>query len=104
MENIEHLEMAPLPDYSDNNHWMNLVQIDSENYSENRETLMQRLEENGIQTRPVWTLNHLQKPFRDCQGYKIERAQGLVEISLCLPSSTNLSDGAIRKVVDILRG
>ena len=102
MENIEHLEMAPLPDYSDNNHWMNLVQIDSENFSEDRETLMQRLEDNGIQTRPVWALNHLQKPYKDCQNYRIERAEELVNNSLCLPSSSKLKDDEIDNILSHL--
>jgi len=104
MGNIEHLEMAPLPDYSDNNHWMNLVQIDSEHYSEDRETLMQRLENNGIQTRPVWTLNHLQVPYRNCQTYRIKKAEELVYNSLCLPSSTNLTENNLNQVIAQLNG
>jgi len=99
MENIKHLEMAPLPEYSDNNHWMNLVQIDTENYSEDRETLMQRLEDNGIQTRPAWAPIHLQKPYQSCQTYRVEQAEELVENSLCLPSSTNLSDEDLANVI-----
>ena len=72
-DNIAGLTLAGVPEYADNNHWMNLLQIDEEAYGEDREELMQRLDENGIQTRPVWGLNHLQKPYQDCQNYKIER-------------------------------
>ena len=43
---------------------------------------MQRLDENGIQTRPVWTLNHLQKLYQECQNYKIERAKEKLSIRL----------------------
>jgi perosamine synthetase len=52
----------------------------------------------------VWALNHLQKPYKDCQSYKIERAEALVNSSLCLPSSTSLGEGEIQKVIDILNG
>ena len=48
------LTMAQVTDYADNNHWMNLLQGHSEIHGEDRDVLMQRLEENGIQTRPVW--------------------------------------------------
>ena len=65
---------------------------------------MQRLEENGVQTRPVWTLNHIQKPYEHCYNYKIERSEELVNNSLCLPSSTNLSDEDIKNVISNLNG
>ena len=93
-----------MPDYADNNHWMNLLQIDKKVYGEDRERLMERLEENGIQSRPVWKLNHEQKPYKDCQNYKVEKAEKLVENSLCLPSSSNLSNENLNNIVSILNG
>ena len=93
-----------MPDYTENNHWLNLLQIDSRVYADNRETLMQRLEKNGIQTRPVWKLNHQQKPYKNCQNYKIEKANILVENSLCLPSSSNLTNENLKKIVSQLNG
>jgi len=102
IENIEGLSLSKVPDYADNNHWLNLVQIDSKIYNEDREVLMKRLEENGIQTRPVWKLNHEQKPYKDCQYYKIEKAKKLVTNSRCLPSSSNLSNENLNKIVSVL--
>ena len=87
LDNIANLTLAGVPDYADNNHWMNLLQIDGEAYGEDREELMHRLHENGIQTRPVWGLNHLQKPYKNCHTYRIEKSIELVNNSLCLPSS-----------------
>ena len=81
---------------------MNLLQIDSAVYGEEREALMQRLQQHGIQTRPVWTLNHLQNPYRHCQTYKIEKAKELANNSLCLPSSSKLKDDEIYKVISHL--
>ena len=103
-DNIAGLTLAGVPDYADNNHWINLLQIDKEAFGEDREELMQRLDKNGIQTRPVWALNHLQKPYQDCQNYKIERAEELLNRSLGLPSSTSLGDDQIHKVIDSLHG
>ena len=104
VETIEGLTMAVVPDYANNNHWMNLLQIDRDNYGMDREGLMAKLVKNDVQIRPVWALNHLQKPYKNCQSYKIERAIELVKNSLCLPSSTHLGDGEIQKVIDILNG
>ena len=104
IEKIDGLSISKVPDYADTNHWMNLLQIDNKVYNEDREVLMNRLEGKGIQTRPVWKLNHEQKPYKDCQYYKIENANNLVRNSLCLPSSSNLSNENLNKIISILNG
>ena len=104
IENIEGLSLSNPPDYAQNNHWLNLLQIDSKVYNEDREVLMKRLEEDGIQTRPVWKMNHEQKPYKDCQYYKMEKAKKLVTNSLCLPSSSNLSNENLNKIISVLNG
>ena len=104
IENISGLKIAKVPDYANNNHWMNILRIDQEVYGQNRETLMGYLQTKGIQTRPVWCLNHLQKPYLGCQIYKMEQADKLIETSLCLPSSSQLSDEDIATIVSALNG
>ena len=104
LQDIEGLTLANIPNYADNNHWINLMRIDSPLYGEARETLMQRLEKNGIQTRPVWTLNHLQKPYKNYISYEIDNACQLVNDSLCLPSSLNLTEDDITKIITNLNG
>ena len=99
LDDVEGLTIADVPVYADNNHWMNLLQIDTGIYGEDREELMKKLEEKGIQTRPVWKLNHEQKPYKDCQYYKIENAKKLVENSLCLPSSINITKAQSQYIV-----
>ena len=103
LQDIEGLKIANVPGYANNNHWMNLIQINSEVYGEDREMLMKRLEQNGIETRPVWALNHLQKPYQKFQSYRVEKAEGYVKNSLCLPSSTNLSNEDQNKVIQLLK-
>ena len=102
VKTIEGLSMAGVPDYANNNHWMNLLKINSEAYGEDWEALMHRLEKNRIQTRPVWAPIHLQKPYHNCQSYKIEKSIELINNSLCIPSSTNLSKKDIQKVIRAL--
>ena len=102
--NINGLSISITPDYASNNHWLNLIQIDIQVYGEDREILMKRLEENDIQTRPVWKLNHEQKPYKDYQHFKVKKAKELVKNSLCLPSSSNLSNENLNKIVSVLNG
>ena len=104
VDQIEGLAIVKSPSYASNNHWLNLVHIDSDLHGENGEEIMKRLERSGIQTRPVWVLNHRQKPFETCQSYNIAKAADLVQRSLCLPSSSHLSEHQISKVISALHG
>ena len=99
---IENLSLATVPKYSNNNHWLNILQI-SKGYSVNRDSLMSKLDRNGIISRPVWMLNHLQSPYKNCQSYKIENAKKLVMNSLCLPSSSTLLEKDLKKIIEQLR-
>ena len=99
INDVDGLYIADVPDNASNNHWMNILRIDSTVYREDRETLMMRLEKKGIQSRPVWALNHKQNPYFDCQTYQIDRAMNLVENSLCLPSSSQLNSKEINQII-----
>ena len=103
IEGIEGLTLADSPPYAQNNHWMYPLQIDPTRYGRDREELMEHLKEEGIQTRPVWYLNHLQVPYRECQAYRIEKALDLLDVTLSLPCSVSLTETDIRYVTDRLR-
>lgn len=100
---IDGLSVADVPTYAKNNHWMVALQIDIGRYGKNREELMGFLKDHGIQTRPVWYLNHLQVPYRTCQSYRIEKAVTLLEKTLCIPCSVNLTESDIDCVISNLR-
>lgn len=102
IENIEGLEIADVPDYAQNNHWMTLLKIDKVSYGKDRDGLMAFLLEHNISTRPVWRLNHMQKPYRHCRTYKIEKASELVEESLCLPGSVDLTEYEMSTIIHCL--
>lgn len=102
MKNMRGLSLSKVPEYANNNLWMNLLHIGKETTKSNCETYMKKFEENLIQTRPVWKLNHLQKPYLKFQTYKIEKANDLVDNSLCLPSSSNLTDNNLNKIISVL--
>lgn len=102
LKTVEGLEIAKTPSYASNNHWLNILKINENKYGESRESLMARLELNGIQSRPIWGLNHLQKPYRDCQSYKIETSTYHVSSSLCLPSSSNLEINQVERIISVL--
>ena len=78
------------------------LQIDEDIYGKGRDVLMQYLFENKIQTRPVWYLNHLQKPYKNCQNYKVKKTIELWKNTLNIPCSVNLTKDQLDKVCEIL--
>lgn len=103
IKGIDGLSLAASPPYARNNHWMCALQIDSSVYGLERDALMQHLRARGIQTRPVWYLNHLQVPYRSCRSYRIERASRMLDITLNIPASANLLEDDLDYVVENLR-
>lgn len=102
IRNILGLHIAGTPDYADNNHWMVALQIDSELYGRDRENLMICLSRFGIQTRPIWYLNHLQKPYLNCYNYSIENALKLHKNTLNIPCSTGITKQQINYIIEKL--
>ena len=103
IDKIDGLNLALVPDYAVVNYWMYCLQIDKKIYGRDRESLMALLTNKKIQTRPIWYLNHLQKPYRNCQSYLIEKAPRLLDITLNIPCSVNLSRTQIDQVCEALK-
>jgi aminotransferase in exopolysaccharide biosynthesis len=96
------LRLAETPPYAGNNHWMYAMRIDAAAYGLDREATMAMLARQGIQTRPLWHLNHLQRPYQTCQHFRIERAPRLWETTLNLPCSVNLTADELERVAGTL--
>ena len=104
LEQVAGLELADGPAYARNNHWLYAVQIDAARFGRDRERVMADLTEAAIQTRPLWELNHRQRPYRHCRHERVTRALLLHERTLNLPCSTNLRPDEVDRVCEALRG
>ncbi len=100
---IEGLNLAEPPSYAHCNHWFHCLQIDAERYGTDRDGLLDRLNNAGIQARPVWHPNHWQRPYRNCRRWRIERALRLWETTVNLPCSAGLSDRQFEQVTEALK-
>ncbi|WP_107038130.1 DegT/DnrJ/EryC1/StrS family aminotransferase [Brumimicrobium mesophilum] len=109
-ENLGHLrgfEFVDEPEGIYSNRWLSTVLIHAKEAGFSREDLRLALEEENIETRPLWKPMHMQPIFENCDYYGTNVAEDLFEIGLCLPSSSNLSDDdrerilkAILKIVE----
>jgi perosamine synthetase len=94
------LSLSEVPGYAINNHWLNVLQIDETSSIETPETIMNKLKDKKIQSRPVWYLNSMQIPYKNHQTFEITNAKRLVKLSLCIPSSYSLN---IDEIIELLK-
>jgi perosamine synthetase len=98
LSNIRGITLMGFPSGTCPNHWFYSLIVDKNKFGRDKEELMQKLAGVGIQTRPLWYLNHLQKPYRNNQTYKIEKAMWFWRRVLNIPCSTNLTERQVRLV------
>ncbi|MEO2063064.1 MAG: aminotransferase class I/II-fold pyridoxal phosphate-dependent enzyme [Christiangramia sp.] len=85
------VQQAPNSDYF-SNHWLTVIHVDPEQCGFDREVLRLHLEQENIESRPLWKPMHLQPVFQDAPFYGTGIAKKLFQNGLCLPSGSNLSD------------
>jgi len=96
---IDGLSLLDFPTNIRPNYWLYSLLIDKKKFRMDRDELMKNLEKNNIESRPIWYLNHWQKPYKKNQSYKIEKAIWYWERILNIPSSSNLTETELNRVV-----
>ena len=81
-----------MPDapYGRSNMWLTCVTIDPARFGASPEEVRVHLENENIETRPVWKPMHMQPVFRSCRSVGGKVAERLFTTGLCLPSGSNL--------------
>ncbi|MFA6357064.1 MAG: LegC family aminotransferase [Candidatus Omnitrophota bacterium] len=103
LSGIRGINILDLPAGTAPNYWFYSLIMEKNEFGMNRDGVMEHLQTKGIQARPVWYLNHLQKPFRKNQSYKIEKAAWFWERVLNFPCSTNLEIKQVKYIVSVIR-
>lgn len=103
VSSVEGLKMLEAPKGTFSNHWFYSLIIDKKRFGIDKDELMYILDKKGIQTRPIWLPNHLQKPYRNNQAYRIEKATWFWKRVLNLPCSSNLKKSQIKKVTSEIK-
>lgn len=99
IDNIEGLTLIPFNDGIRANHWFYSVLVEKEKYGLDKDELLQKLVDEGIQTRPIWGLIHEQKPFVNNEAYKMEKSTYFYKRILNIPCSTNLLEEDVDFVI-----
>lgn len=95
----------PNSDYS-SNRWLSTVLLKEESGLD-REELRLHLEQDNIESRPLWKPMHLQPVFANAPFYGDGTSERLFAQGLCLPSGSNLTEEdlqrVIRKILEVLQ-
>lgn len=101
LSDIKGIKMLEFRSGTRSNHWFYSLLLKQSEL--NVQTLIDKLNAQGIQTRPIWGLIHQQIPYKDTQIYEIENAIWYRQRILNLPCSTNLSQSDVDYVSCVLK-
>jgi perosamine synthetase len=79
--------------------WLSTVLINEARFGMESRALMHRLEQEGIQTRPLWQPMHRSPAHADCESFGCEVDDYLSAQALSLPSSTGLTAADQERVI-----
>lgn len=95
--------LLPFRNGTRSNKWFYSFVLNKEICKKEVRTYIEFLEKNGIQSRPIWGLIHMQKPYRDMEAFEIEKAIYYAERVINIPCSTNIREEDIRYVSECLK-
>ena len=98
--NSKMIKICETPKYSVSNNWLTIIKFINKN---DLKKVINKLVKNNIESRPLWILNHKQKPFKKYITYNIQHAYDLHSTCLCLPSSPNLKTKDIIRISNLIK-
>ncbi len=92
-------------DYGKSNRWLTTLSVDEKSTGISRTHIIDTLEKENIESRPVWKPMHLQPLYNSYEYVRNDDrdvSAELFEKGLCLPSGSNLSENDQNRIIDII--
>jgi dTDP-4-amino-4,6-dideoxygalactose transaminase len=106
LSDVDSIEWMPEPEWSYSTHWLSAMCIKGAEREGRALEIINKLYSNLIEARPLWKPMHLQ-PFYSKYNYfahgQSSVSDRLFQSGICLPSSSNMSDKDLDRVIDELR-
>ena len=103
---IKDIEMKPIPEDTVPNHWLSVITIKKDSKVTPLQ-IMETLEKENIETRPVWKPMHMQPVFKGCDFIKIVEdkpiSEDFFERGVCLPSDTKMTEEQQDRVIELIK-
>ncbi len=98
---IDEIGFMPVNDWNEPNFWLSCITLTGKVRPLD---VIIRLEEENIESRPIWKPMHMQPFFEQYDYIGSNVAKELFENGVCLPSDTKMTDDDLYRVVNIIKG
>ena len=98
---LNDVDFMPINDWNEPNYWLSVMTL---NGSVRPLDVMEALEKENIESRPVWKPMHMQPFFADYDYIGGDVSKKLFENGVCLPSDTKMTDGDLERICEIIKG
>lgn len=95
------VEFMPINNWNDPNFWLTCITL---NGKVNPLNIMEVLDDNNIESRPIWKPMHMQPFFEKHDYIGGDVSKKLFESGMCLPSDTKMTDNDLKRVVELIKG
>lgn len=97
---LEGVEFMPINDWNEPNYWLSVMTL---NGSVRPLDVMEALEKENIESRPVWKPMHKQPFFAEYDYVGSDVSEKLFENGVCLPSDTKMTDEDLERICGIIK-
>ena len=97
---LEGVNFMPINDWNEPNYWLSCLTLSG---PVKPLYIMEALEAENIESRPIWKHMHLQPFFAEHDFIGEGVSESLFENGVCLPSDTKMTDGDITRIVEIIK-
>src|SRR5699024_37597 len=101
LEELEGVEFMPTNDWDKPNYWLSSLTLKGK---VRPDQVIDVLEKENIESRPVWKPMHLQPYFEEYDFIGDGVSEHLFDNGICLPSDTKMLDDDLNRVVDTIKG
>ena len=102
---IKDIKMQPVPENSKPNHWLSVLVLNKNSKVKPLDIIL-ALENDNIESRPVWKPMHMQPVFEKYDFIKVSDeavSEELFNRGVCLPSDTKMTEEEQDKIIDIIK-
>lgn len=100
LSDIVEIEFMPYNDWDNPNYWLTTILVQS---NDRAIEIMTKLEEENIESRPVWKPMNLQPFFDKYTFVGSGVCNDLFNRGVCLPSDTKMTDDDLKRVISIIK-
>ena len=104
LSDLPGIVFMPEPNFARSTRWLTCLTVDPDKAGISRDTIIQELENNNIESRPTWKPMHMQPLYAGYETVGGQVAEEIFRNGLCLPSGTSMSGEDMDRVVSIVRG